>query len=70
EITSGTKKLPFQNERYKSYFDKFTPNNAFFMAFLRYNGNQNQFREEFEREFNSDFKKYLAYLKETYPSIF
>ena len=70
EITTGMKALPFRNKRYYSYFDEFTPNNAFFMAFVRYSGSQNQFREEFEDEFNSNFQKYLAYLKETYPSIF
>jgi|GEM_PF-83298 len=70
DITAGIKSLDFRNDRYKNIFDKFTPNNAYFMAFVRYNGTQNQFREEFEKEFNGDFKKYLAYLKETYPSIF
>lgn len=70
EITSGIKNLDFRNERYKNYFDKFTPNNAYFMAFVRYSGTQNQFKKEFEEAFNGDFKKYMKYLKETYPSIF
>lgn len=70
EITAGVKELDFSNERYKNFFDKFTPNNAYFMAFVRYSGSQNQFRKEFEQDFDGDFKKYLAYLKAKYPSIF
>ncbi|UZR92350.1 aminopeptidase [Chondrinema litorale] len=70
EITTDMRNLPFRNQRYKEYFDNFTPNNAFFMAFVRYSGSQNQFREEFEEKFNSNFQKYLSYLKETYPSMF
>ncbi|MBX2844426.1 MAG: aminopeptidase [Flammeovirgaceae bacterium] len=70
EITAGFKEIPFKNQAYKKYFDEFTPNNAFFMAFVRYSGNKNQFRKQFEEEFNSDFRAYFSYLKEKYPSIF
>ncbi|MDO1448882.1 aminopeptidase [Rhodocytophaga aerolata] len=45
------------------------PNNAFFMSYIRYRSKQNQFEEEFATKFNSNFKKYLTYLKKTYPSI-
>jgi hypothetical protein len=45
------------------------PNNAFFMSYIRYRAKQNQFEEEFTTKFNSDFRKYLAYLKKTYPSL-
>ncbi len=44
-------------------------NNTYFMGFVRYRAKQNQFEEEFKTRFNSDFRKYLAYLKETYPSL-
>ena len=70
QITDGIKELDFVNERYKNFFDEFTPNNAYFMAFVRYSGSQNQFKQEFEEEFNGNFKQYMAYLKDTYPSIF
>ncbi|MCU0354701.1 MAG: aminopeptidase [Cytophagales bacterium] len=43
------------------------PNNTFFMEYIRYRAQQNQFAEEFRTRFGSDFKKYFAYLKEKYP---
>jgi predicted aminopeptidase len=42
------------------------PNNAFFMSFRRYRSQQNQFEKEFKEKFNSNFPKYLAYLKKKY----
>ncbi|MEN7550966.1 aminopeptidase [Rapidithrix thailandica] len=62
--------LFFHNKRYYSYFQKFKPNNTYFMGYKRYRGDQNQFKEEFEQKFNRDFKAYLTYLKEKYPSVF
>lgn len=45
------------------------PNNAYFVGYLTYRKQQNQFRTEFEKRFNGDFKRYFSYLKETYPSL-
>ncbi|GAB4006988.1 hypothetical protein GCM10028808_09970 [Spirosoma migulaei] len=45
------------------------PNNAYFIGYLTYRKQQNRFRQEFEKQFGGDFKKYLAYLKQTYPSL-
>jgi predicted aminopeptidase len=45
------------------------PNNTYFLGYVRYRAKQNQFEEEFRTRFNSDFRKYLTYLKETYPSL-
>jgi len=45
------------------------PNNAFFISYQTYRSKQNVFRKEFETKFGRDFKKYLAYLKEKYPSL-
>jgi predicted aminopeptidase len=45
------------------------PNNTYFAGFIRYRSKQNQFEDEFKTKFNSDFKKYLAYLKKTYRSL-
>jgi hypothetical protein len=39
------------------------------MSYIRYRAKQNQFEEEFTQKFDADFRKYLAYLKETYPSL-
>jgi len=45
------------------------PNNAYFIGYLTYRKQQNRFRQEFESQFNSDFGRYLTYLKQTYPSL-
>lgn len=45
------------------------PNNTYFAGYIRYRSRQNQFEEEFRNKFNSDFKKYLTYLKKTYRSL-
>ena len=45
------------------------PNNAYFIGYLTYRNQQNRFRQEFEDRFGGDFKRYLAYLKKTYPSL-
>jgi predicted aminopeptidase len=53
----------------KSYTDAELPNNAFFISYQTYRSRQNIFRQEFETKFGGDFKKYLNYLKEKYPSL-
>ncbi len=45
------------------------PNNAYFIGYLTYRKQQNRFRQEFEDQFNGNFKRYLTYLKQTYPSL-
>lgn len=45
------------------------PNNAYFIGYLTYRKQQNHFRQEFESRFGGDFKRYLTYLKQTYPSF-
>ena len=45
------------------------PNNAFFISYQTYRSKQNVFRDEFEKKFGRDFKRYLAYLKDKYPSL-
>ncbi|MBE9464118.1 aminopeptidase [Dyadobacter subterraneus] len=49
--------------------DKNLPNNAYFISYQTYKSKQNLFRNEFETKFGGDFKKYLSYLKEKYPSL-
>lgn len=53
----------------KFYVDTAKLNNAYFIDFRRYRAQQNIFEEEFKNRFNSDFKKYIQYLKQTYPSL-
>ncbi|MFD2935613.1 aminopeptidase [Spirosoma flavum] len=45
------------------------PNNAYFIGYLTYRKQQNQFRQEFKNRFGGDFNRYLTYLKQTYPSF-
>ena len=66
----GMKSLDIRDERYMTFLDKRVINNTFFMSYIRYEKRQNEFREEFERKFQGDFPKYIAYLKDAYPSMF
>jgi len=59
---SGKKNLHFEEELKKI-------NNTYFMDFKRYRKDQTYFEKEFITKFKSDFRSYLAYLKEKYPSI-
>ncbi|TAE26887.1 MAG: aminopeptidase [Cytophagales bacterium] len=45
------------------------PNNAYFVGYLTYRKQQNNFRQEFEKQFGGNFSRYLSYLKKTYPSL-
>ncbi|MBC8155220.1 MAG: aminopeptidase [Bacteroidetes bacterium] len=45
------------------------PNNAYFIGYLTYRKQQNQFRTEFDARFKGNFTQYLTYLKQTYPSL-
>ena len=58
--------VSFANLRYKKYFGNETPNNTFFMDYKRYNEQQDVFRKEFEKDFGSNFPKFLKHLKEKY----
>ena len=58
----------FHNPGWAHIFDERPPTNNFFLSYLRYRGQQNQFREAFEQEFGGDFAAYLAALKERYPT--
>ncbi|MES2734115.1 MAG: aminopeptidase [Bacteroidota bacterium] len=59
--------LPSRNISMSS--DSLLPNNAFFVSYQTYRKKQNMFETEFEDKFGRDFKKYLTYLKKTYPSL-
>jgi len=61
--------VSFLGNRYRGYFADFTPNNNFFMGFVRYESRQNSFETEFDQAFDRDFKQYWAYLKTKYKSL-
>lgn len=66
EFIANLQAQHFYNQRYCHYFDEETPNNTFFMSYLRYNSKQSEFKKEFQTKFGGDFKKYMQYLKQTY----
>ncbi len=45
------------------------PNNAYFMNFVRYQGKQDVFMEEWKTRFNGDLRAYIAYLASRYPFL-
>lgn len=45
------------------------PNNAFFAAYLTYQGQQNELEEEFKTRFQGDFKAYLQHLRKKYARV-
>ncbi len=53
----------------RSTVRKIQLNNAYFVAFKTYQARQNQFEEEFKGRFKHDFRAYMTYLKQKYPSI-
>ena len=61
----GGKTTP-QNRRWNK---EKLPNNAFFIGYLTYRSQQNEFQREFETRFKSNFPTYLAFLKAKYPSL-
>ena len=60
--------VSFQSDRFRGFFKDFTPNNTYFMSFLRYNSQLGLLEEEFNLKFGGDIKTYLEALKKTYPS--
>ncbi|GAB3951613.1 hypothetical protein GCM10028805_32100 [Spirosoma harenae] len=68
-ITDQRSALSVRSVKKRSLSKLNLPNNAYFIGYLTYRKQQNRFREEFETKFNGDFKRYLTYLKQTYPSL-
>jgi len=66
EFVTDIQGLSFNNEGYKHYFDDFTPDNTFFMSFLRYRGGQEVFENTLQREYNGDLPAYIEALKLEY----
>jgi predicted aminopeptidase len=60
---AGSQDLPFHNRVYKDFFNDFTPDNTFFMSYLRYRGGQVGFEETLWNEYNGNLTEYIADLK-------
>jgi predicted aminopeptidase len=59
--------VSFQGRKYNpKRLEKFKPNNAFFIDFVRYRAKQNDFEKEFKEKFNGNLKAYLNSLKTKY----
>lgn len=70
DIVAETDTIGFHNrEKYRTYFSSFVPNNAYFMAYLRYNAKIEDFETEYTVRYKSDLKNYLEYLKTVYPTM-
>ena len=59
----GIQKLSFYDKEYLHYFDDFTPDNTFFMSFLRYRGGQDIFERTLQNEYNGNLAAYIEKLK-------
>ncbi|HLK97367.1 MAG TPA: hypothetical protein VK364_06330, partial [Hymenobacter sp.] len=68
-ITDERSKTAVRSVNKRRYSKLNLPNNAYFMSYLTYRNQQNRFREEFENRFHGNFRQYLTYLKQTYPSL-
>ncbi|GAB4027181.1 aminopeptidase [Spirosoma gilvum] len=68
-ITDQRKGLSVRLIKKRNLSKPYLPNNAYFIGYLTYRNQQNRFRQEFEGRFGGDFKRYLSYLKQTYPSL-
>ncbi|MFN3404198.1 MAG: aminopeptidase [Cytophagaceae bacterium] len=44
-------------------------NNTFFMDYIRYHSQEEEFESEFSSRYSGDLKKYINYLKDKYPSL-
>jgi predicted aminopeptidase len=64
EFTSGIQDICFYNKEYLNYFEDFTPDNTFFMSYLRYRGGQEVFEVSLEKDFFGDLPAYIEALKE------
>ncbi len=63
EIIAAIKTLSFNDANAFKGYDSFHPNNAWFAGFNTYRNDLSAIKNEFADNYNSDFKKYITYLK-------
>ena len=71
KIINNLDTVTFNSPEYfnkKNYKNK-NINNSFFISYITYRENQNIFFNEFNNDYNSNFKKYLKYLKSNYKNL-
>jgi hypothetical protein len=52
-----------KNRYLNLFWEKFLPNNAYFMAFKRYDAQKDEMRKELRERYHNVFQKYLESLK-------
>jgi predicted aminopeptidase len=66
-ITSSMDTISFHNKaRYLKIFSAYTPNNAYFLAFKRYDSEKEKMKKELKEKFGGNIRSYLDYLKAKY----
>ena len=67
KIANELDTISFSNAAfYHGYFDKYKPNNAYFISFLNYRERQDDFNILFEDSLNSDLSLFINYWKANY----
>ena len=67
EIVSTLDTISFHNKaRYLKLFSEALPNNAYFLAFRRYDSQKEEMKKELKEKFGRNISAYLNYLKEKY----
>ncbi len=70
KIMDTTDTITFNNPgKYRAILKYVSPNNAYFLSFVRYRAKLDNFEKELESQFDNDLKAYLEYLKEKYPTM-
>lgn len=70
KICQDFQTLTFSTSLYQNFFEDYTPNNAFFIAYRRYRGKQNQFKTQCKNDFSGNLRAFIAFMKKENPSIF
>ena len=64
QIIEKTDTLSVANvEGYKKFLEKIEPNNAYFISYARYRGDQEVLRSQLEHRFNGELEDFLAFYK-------
>ncbi|BDD08156.1 hypothetical protein FUAX_05880 [Fulvitalea axinellae] len=69
-FTKSIDTVNFANKkRYAAYFNKYKPNNTFFMSYRRYNARSREFDKIFKDRYHNDIRYFLDAMKERYPAL-
>ena len=74
QILRNADTLSLRSARYQKLLDRLQrpnalPNNTFFKAFVRYQGQSDSLEHVFEKHFGGDIKEYVAHLKVAYGDV-